>query len=573
MEINRLPLFTTRHRIATYEVVVYAIIFITAILFRFVLLGNQGLSDGEAIQALKALENSNGQQVVIGSEPGYVGLTSLLFGVFEGNDYWARLWPAVFGSLLVLVPVLYRDQLGKVTALLLAALIAIDPGLISLSRTAGSSIIGMTSLFACLGFLLKRKPIIASVFGGLALVGGSAIWPGIVVLGLVFVGLRSTRKDSTLQTVEKDFHIGWERLVLPGLIVALIVTSQFFTRVNGISGIGGSLAGYLESWSDVKSLGIGYFFIMVFWLQIPQLIFGIAAFINGLLKKEGKTWLLGVWWALALLIAVINPSRNAADLGWSTIPLLVLSAIFLANLINKLRFDNHIIAMAQFVLTILMISLSFYYLVNITNAPEIDPILFRNKIIGAILPLFLLVAITILFTWGWNSSSAKTSLVLSLTLLGVLMIFGNGWKATSWTSPSESELWAGEPLVIGDELLQMIVSDQGRWTSGQDYAIDVEVAGVDSPSLRWAVRNVEKLTLSNQVNQKTSSSLLVTPLETALSTETSYRGEKILWSSLPDIQKMNVGNWIKWTVFRDAPMKNTEIIFWVRNDLFKTTTP
>ena len=573
MEINRLPAKNVQHSAATYELMVYAIIFITAILFRFVLLGDQGLTDGEALHALQALDISNGQQVAIGSEPGYVGLTSPLFSTFDGNNFWARFWPAVFGALLALVPVLYRDHLGNITALLLAGLIAIDPGMISLSRTAGSSMIGITSLLACLGFLLKRKPIFASIFGGLALVGGSGIWPGIVGLGLVFVSLRSTWTDSTRETQSSDFQPGWKRLILPGLITALIISSQFLVHVNGISGIGGSLAGYLESWVVEATTGIGNFFTVVFWLQFPLLIFGITAIMIGLVKKERKTWFLGVWWALALLFVAIIPTRNAADFGWATVPLLVLSAIFLSGLIKNLQFDNRIIALAEAFFTIIMVSLSFFYLINITNTPEIDPILFRNKIIGAILPMFLLIVITILFTWGWNTSSAKTSLGLSLALLGVLMIFSNGWKATGWTSPAESELWAGEPVVIGNEFLERTVSDQGRWTRGQASSIDVEVAGLDSPALRWAFKKVGKLTFSNQVNQNTSSSLLVTSGETALSTETSYRGEKIVWSTVPDIQNMNVWDWIKWTVFRNAPMKDAEITLWARNDLFKTTTP
>lgn len=573
MEINRLPAKNIQHRAATYELMVYAIIFITAILFRFVLLGGQGLTDGEALHALQALDISNGLPAAMGSEPGYVGLTSPLFGTFDGNNFWARFWPAVFGALLALVPVLYRDHLGKITVLLLAGLIAIDPGMISLSRTAGSLMIGITSLLACLGFLLKRKPIIASIFGGIALVGGSAIWPGIVGLGLVFVSLRSTWTDPTLESTTSDFHPGWKRLILPGLLTALIISSQFLVHVNGISGIGGSLAGYLESWVVEATTSIGNFFTTVFWLQFPLLIFGIAAIVIGLVKKERKTWFLGVWWTLALLFVAINPTRNAADLGWATVPLLVLSAIFLSDLVKNLQFDNRIIALAEAFFTIIMVSLSFFYLINITNAPEIDPILFRNKIIGATLPIFLLIVITILFTWGWNTSSAKMSLGLSLALLGVLMIFSNGWKATGWTSPAESELWAGEPVVIGDEFLKRTVSDQGRWTRGQASSIDVEVAGLDSPAIRWALKKVGKLTFSNQVNQNTSSSLLVTPGETALSTETSYRGEKIVWSTSPDIQNMNAWDWIKWAVFRNAPMKDAEITLWARNDLFKTTTP
>lgn len=573
MENKPLTSIPHRHKPATYEMMVYALILITALLFRFVMLGSQGLTDGEALHALQAIDMSKGLQVPVGSEPGYIGLTSLLFSVFEGNIFWARFWPAVFGSLLALVPILYREQLGKITALILAALIALDPGMISLSRTTGSSIIGMTSLFLCIGFFLQRKPIVASVFGGIALVGGSAIWPGVAVLALVFIGLRTAWVKSTQEPVVGDFRPGWNRLILPGLITALIVSSQFFIYMNGISGIGASLASYLESWSSIPTVGIGHFFMTVFWLQLPLLLFGIAAVTNGLLKKERKTWFLAVWWALALIVMVINPSRNAFDLGWSTIPLLVLSAILLSDIIKNLQFDNRIIALAQAFFTILMVSLSFYYLINITNAPELDPILFRNKIIGAILPLFLLVMITILFTWGWNTSSAKMSLMLTLAFFGVLMIFSNGWKATGWTSPSESELWAGEPAIIGDELLQRIVSDQGRWTSGQASSIDVEIAGLDSPSLRWTLRNVKKIVLSNQVNQNTSSSLLVTPGETTLSTTTSYRGEKMIWSRTPDIQKMNFWDWIKWAVFRRAPMNDVEITFWARNDLFKTTTP
>jgi hypothetical protein len=445
--------------------------------------------------------------------------------------------------------------------------------MISLSRTAGSSIIGMTSLSLCIGFFLQRKPIVASVFGGIALVGGSAIWPGAAVLALVFIGLRTAWVKSTQEPVVGDFRPGWNRLILPGLITALIVSSQFFVYMNGINGIGGSLAAFVESWSGDPTAGIGHFFMTVFWLQLPLLLFGIAAVISELLKKERKTWFLAVWWALALIVVVINPSRNAFDLGWATIPLLVLPAMLLSDIIKNLQFDNRIIALAQAFFTIVMVSLSFYYLINITNAPELDPILFRNKIIGAILPLFLLIMITILFTWGWNTSSAKMSLMLTLAFFGVLMIFSNGWKATGWTSPSESELWAGEPAIIGDELLQRIISDQGRWTSGQASSIDVEIAGLDSPSLRWTLRNVKKIILSNQVNQNTSSSLLVTPGETALSTTTSYRGEKMIWSRTPDIQNMNIWDWIKWAVFRRAPMNDVQITVWARNDLFKTTTP
>jgi hypothetical protein len=89
------------------------------------------------------------------------------------------------------------------------------------------------------------------------------------------------------------------------------------------------------------------------------------------------------------------------------------------------------------------------------------------------------------------------------------------------------------------------------------------------PALKWALRDINSVIQSNQVNQNATTPILITPVETTLATTVSYRGEKIVWSSEPDIPNMKFWDWIKWSVFRRSPVRTTEILLWVRNDLFK----
>jgi hypothetical protein len=92
---------------------------------------------------------------------------------------------------------------------------------------------------------------------------------------------------------------------------------------------------------------------------------------------------------------------------------------------------------------------------------------------------------------------------------------------------------------------------------------------MDSPSLNWALRNIDKVTLTDQVNLNTTSEVMITPVDLPIQTSASYRGQKILWAQSPEIENLTLRDWIKWAVYRISPMKSQELVLWVRNDLFK----
>src|SRR5512146_1969477 len=167
-----------------YEPLLYALAFILALAVRLVKLDAAPLSDNEARWALQALGVAQGTRPLLGSQPAYILLTSVLFyGLGAGTNFLARLLPALAGGGMALVPALFAHRLKPRISVILAFLLAFEPGLVGLSRQAGSGIMALTSALLAWGFWENRKPIWAGVFAGLALLSGPLLWPGL--LGLI----------------------------------------------------------------------------------------------------------------------------------------------------------------------------------------------------------------------------------------------------------------------------------------------------------------------------------------------------------------------------------------------------
>ena len=162
----------------------YMIAFVLAIALRFVQLGALPLTDAEATWALQAWKVAQGAKPLVGPNPAYVLLTSLLFYVLGTSNLLARFVPALVGSALVFVPYLFRERIKARPAVLLAVFLALDPGLTALSRQAGSAILAITFILFAWASFYNEKQRIGGVFVGLALLSGPAVWVGLLGLGI-----------------------------------------------------------------------------------------------------------------------------------------------------------------------------------------------------------------------------------------------------------------------------------------------------------------------------------------------------------------------------------------------------
>ena len=120
----------------TWEVAVYAAIVAAAIALRFWDLGSQSLHHDESIHAQWSwgLLQGNYRHDPIFHGPLYYHAQGLVFFLFGPSDYTARVSAAIFGSALVLLPLLLRRRLGFVGTVAAVAFIAFSPTIVYYSR-------------------------------------------------------------------------------------------------------------------------------------------------------------------------------------------------------------------------------------------------------------------------------------------------------------------------------------------------------------------------------------------------------------------------------------------------------
>ncbi len=229
----------------------YLLIFglaVLAIAIRFLRLGDQTLSGNEANLALQALLTVKGQVINWSGEPLYLALTSFLFTIFDQTNFIARLIPALFGTLLIFIPFLYRKNIGNWETIILAAFLAMDPSLVSLSRTAGGSTISLFLLGLAVYLLLNRQIIGSGVVCGLAILGGTGIWSALIPLAIaVIVWLLINREsfkkqEQPITIINETIHnrIFWLVLILdcnPDWNVFLILSAVIKCACRFIYGL------------------------------------------------------------------------------------------------------------------------------------------------------------------------------------------------------------------------------------------------------------------------------------------------------------------------------------------------
>lgn len=553
----------------TSEHLLYILILFVSLGLRFAALGRVPLNDREATLALQSLAISQGAMTNLSGEPGYLTLTSFLFFIFGTSEFWARFWPALMGSVVVVIPYLYRGMIGKRISLALAFFLAIDPVLIAASRTSGGGMIAMAGILAGMGFWLANKKALSGICFGLAVMGGVDLWPGTLVIGLAFITsiwiINPRKKDQQVNiTTEPQIR----RAIVAGVLTFLAIGSILLMFPKGISTLGSSLVEYFQSW------GSGYDFPFyqagLLWLftQLPGIVLGVWGVLNPESLNQPLRRFLLYWWIGALLIILLNPARNLQELFWISIPMWVFAAAQLVYFIDHTQIESKAVMLAEAAATIALIIFSILNLIYLINSAGLDQIAIRNRLIGAVLPLILLIVFTVLMAWGWSENSARKGLLVGLGVILIVGYIGSSWKAASLGSNPGSEILGGQAFPAGRQYFLTSISDLSKWKTGQPDAIDIQLVGINSPSLDWALRDFKALTHETLLNVNTTPSVVISEVDVDLQSSAIYRGQKLVWAVKPDPQLLSIKEWVKWGFLRKAPLQKTEYLLWARNDLF-----
>jgi hypothetical protein len=565
-------------RLLRNENLLYAAAFLLALVIRLAGLGRSPLTDSEASLALQALALSKGQETILSAQPAYLILSTVWMFLFGASQWTARFWPALTGSALVLCPALFKRQLGKIPALLLAFILVFDPAMLAVAGTAGSLALALLFVTLFAGLLLARKTALAGVAGGMALLSGPDLWPGILGIGLAVLVARwfgffkpiasevEAGEPARQPLFPADF--AWRRLLWFLFGTLFFAGTLFFTFPRGLSAAAGGIAAYFQGWAlpahspaELLTLALGVYEFFVLFL-------GIWGAINGLLRRNPMDRFVLVWGLISFILVLLYPGRDVTSIAWVVLPLAVLAARQMARILDITQ-DDWLPALGQAILSGLILVFISMTIIAMVNNPQ-----FQNereywvRLIGA---LVMLVASAALIAWGWSSRVSLRGLSWGFCLLLIISMLSTSWDVAGLSSKSGLDFWKPKADLPDETLLLTTIDRINQWAPPVSGGYDIVVVGIQSPALRWSLRGHSKVKFSSQFPTGESPAILITRDQPNLPFSMAYRGEGFLLSKDTGWRLIHSDEWLRWVAFRVVPSEvllKEKVILWARTDLF-----
>ncbi|HWQ04213.1 MAG TPA: hypothetical protein VN452_02540 [Longilinea sp.] len=550
------------------ERILWAVAISLALLLRLVKLGGVPLSTLEALNALPVFNWLQNGLIPAGSQAAYTLFSGLIFFLFGSTNFSARLIPALAGSLLVVAPLFYRKQLGQWPALIAAFGLAIDPALVAISRQADGSIWAITFTLFAFGLILNRQFIWSGICFGLALLGGPNLWMGWLGLGVaIFASIRMHlfgAADGGQDGQPYQFIV--PRVISAAVITLLAAGTFFLFAPFGLSMAAGSLPEFLRGWTQTGSFSVQTAAIALLSYALLPFILGTIQAIASWLHKDLLDQFLTIWLVISLLLWFACRGRIMGYAGWVMIPLWALAARQIAVWLRKPEFDARFTAAMATVVFVLI----FFIILNAVGIlhPAGWSAETNLQIVKIVVALVLLGLAIVLVGWGWNWSAARQGVQWASGAALLLILISMSLRAAGLGVKPEAELWRSGAYFVDADLLEKTLHDLSINKSGQVNNLQVSVVGIQSPTLKWLLRDFISVQYSDSISMLETPDIILTNDQTQPGQTSTYRGQDFVLSVQPAWNQMIGSNWSNWLVFREAPEETSKIILWASTDLF-----
>lgn len=584
----------------TVEQALYGLLLLAALFLRFFGLGSAAplnpLEAGQAWVAWAGAFGHEGMLPALAHSPLLYTAQRFLFWLTDGGgDGWARAVPALAGGLLVLLPWLLRDTLGKSAALILALLLALDPWLLTFSRTGDSAILSVAlGLLLMAGVVRGEVPSAngrrgLAVVAGLFLLSGPLAWLLLPVLVAAFLIFRPTALWPSEQRERAQL------LTIVGVTVVAGATG-FLAHWDGLGVISTSLTvalnslgtgrGYSLNWALLRlavdqplALVVGLSGLVALWLNNPTSSPSIEESddeksASSPQVEEGWGWsawrlLLTGWFVWGLLLLLLS-GRNPMTLLVLGLPLAISAARTGARLL--LYATRHVNwqdgSLIGATLTVLLVTTAFWtnHYSNEWGSGDFDPLTLFFYGIVPVLCLF--------FVWwaGWRTSS-QIFVLLGLPLL-LLTSLSSGW---SLNQPGETTKGSALFAEVAQPGLMALVQDVETLSSLRaldpyEAPVLVDVEPELQPLLGWNLRSMRQLRFVDGVNPAfltDAASLVIGREATASSLPGGYMGSDypVLQRWLPTDLR-GAGATARWILLRELKTTppTTSVVLWAREE-------
>ena len=524
-------------------------------------LGRAPLGENEAHLALQALNVAARQPADLGSAPLLTALTGLAFFLLGSTDAVARLAPALVGSLLPLLAWPLRRDLGRKAALVLAFALALDPGLIALSRLADSPLPAVAALAGAVLAAARARWDWALPLAALGVLLGTAFWLGLLAVLLALVLWRIGGNTFSLAAPPETMRRGLANAALVGVFTAAAAAvwapGMFGAALNSLTAF---LRGLVTP-SGVPAVALWAALFAYAPLAVGGAVVGsILAFA----QKHAAAAFLAFLSLSALLFVFLFPAHQTADLSVALLPLWALAAWALARL-PAFRKDM----LWQGAIVLVLLTFAWLSLASWEHAlPQTRP--YTLGLLLALISLLLTPLLSAVMAFsaidtGRTGAEAFGGLSWALVVVGAAFTLAAGQRAAF--APRTAELWYASPAPAQVRLLQATVADLGTWHHGRSDALDL-VNLAPSDALTWAFHNLPQARTLPTLPAETSPEAIIAPEAWQPAQTSAYRGEAFPLRRAPAWAWENAQAFVRWWAFRPVPPATSHVILWARTDVF-----
>lgn len=561
------------------EHIAYLGIALLAGILRFVDLGLAPLNPGEAAQALAVWNQwqPDAAATVPGS-PAYFAISAILTQVTGFSDSVMRLTPAVLGLALVLTPWFLRHRTGRIGALLAALLLALSPPLTLISRTAGGQSIavfaGMMLFVAWLRYQETGDPkwlYTLAVSLALGLTGAPLFYAILLTLIVAWTAQRlfgpALIRDASGDRAPavKPAKAELLRAVVIGVATLLALATAFLLAMRGLGAATDLLAEWLGRFElNATAYRLTGPFAVLLRYEIVLVLLGLPAAVWAAVREKPFAVFL-IYWALGVLLLMLLQPGTMPNLLLLTLPGYLLVG----------RFADHTFSRASsswwwaFALAIVFAGAVIYLnlvryarLAGLQGVP--DPT--YHLLIG-FLALLAAVALVVLI-YSWDRAAASKGLVSGLLALTLIVSWGSAWWLSRHAANDTRERWNSIGTDVDIRLIRETVEELS-WRASNSANDVVLASAVDTPALRWYLRDFDKATFASTLPAADASPVLITPLEYDPQVASNYLGAEYGYSHPDTVHNLGRIDALRWWLFRQSPIPISEerLILWLRADI------
>ena len=347
----------------------------------------------------------------------------------------------------------------------------------------------------------------------------------------------------------------------------LILGSLFLMASGGLSAGLASIPAYFGGWLSAPGVPLTRLLLGLGIYEFLAILLAAAGLLRGILKRDYLTIMLGAWLLVALVLALAYPARQLADLVWVLLPLISLAALeFSSYLVPILDGTWETIGMAVFTSALLVFALLNYFAIALTAMDSTDVQLRWWILFGSIALLLVSLAMV---AFGWSFGVAIQGGLWGCLLILFIYTFATSVASAELRTSPTFEMWPTSAFIGQPETLLNQMNDLSRWKMGTKTAMDVTIAGVDSPALRWLLRDWEVTSLPDASLGAATPMIVISDSKSIqTSIAKSYRGQSLSWRVTPLWDHGLLADWLRWSILHEFPKDEEKIVLWTRSDVF-----